>query len=182
MTGGLGAASDAAGKETLFGYIYELEKNLNAVGTTAQQAVSRAGGARSQANSAAGAAARIKNAVATGQIPQVMTDLAIIRKSLEETLSQVKGIPGQMSTAELVKMVNDAATTMKEMAAGRGVATPAGAGAEAQAQAGSLTDPKAVGELLNKLAETKAMMEATRLLMDEAINKPVVVDWLEGTK
>jgi hypothetical protein len=42
--------------------------------------------------------------------------------------------------------------------------------------------PKAVGELLNKLAETKAMMEATRLLMDEAINKPVVVDWLEGTK
>ena len=38
------------------------------------------------------------------------------------------------------------------------------------------------GELLNKLAETKAMMEATKLLMDEAINKPVVVDWLEGTK
>ncbi len=37
-------------------------------------------------------------------------------------------------------------------------------------------------ELLNKLAETKAMMEATKLLMDEAINKPVVVDWLEGTK
>jgi hypothetical protein len=35
---------------------------------------------------------------------------------------------------------------------------------------------------MNKLAETKAMMEATRLLMDEAINKPVVVDWLEGTK
>jgi hypothetical protein len=182
LTGGLGSASDAAGKETLFGYIYELEKNLNAVGTTAQQAVSRAGGARSQANSAAGAAARIKNAVASGQIPQMMTDLAIIRKSLEETLSQVKGIPGQMSTAELVKMVNDAATTMKAMAAGRGVATPAGAGAEAQAQAGSLTDPKAVGELLNKLAETKAMMEATKLLMDEAINKPVVVDWLEGTK
>jgi hypothetical protein len=134
----------------------------------------------SQANSAAGAAARIKNAVATGQIPQVMTDLAIIRKSLEETLSQVKGIPGQMSTEELVKTVNDAATTMKKMAAGRGVATPLGA--EAQAQSGSLTDPKAVGELLNKLAETKAMMEATRLLMDEAINKPVVVDWLEGTK
>ncbi len=39
-----------------------------------------------------------------------------------------------------------------------------------------------IGEQLNKLAETKAMMEATRLLMDEAINKPVVVDWLEGTK
>ncbi len=35
---------------------------------------------------------------------------------------------------------------------------------------------------MNKLAETKAMMEATRPLMDEAINKPVVVDWLEGTK
>jgi hypothetical protein len=188
LTGGLGTASDAAGKETLFGYIFELEKNLNAVGSTAQQAVSRAGGARSQANSAAGAAARIKNAVATGQIPQVMTDLAIIRKSLEETLSQVKGIPGQMSTEELVKTVNDAASVMKKMAAGRGVATPLGAEAQAQSgstgslQAGSLTDPKAVGELLNKLAETKAMMEATRLLMDEAINKPVVVDWLEGTQ
>ncbi len=85
-----------------------------------------------------------------------------------------------MSTEELVKTLNDAASTMKKMAAGRGVATPLGAGADAQA--GSLTDPKAVGELLNKLAETKAMMEATKLLMDEAINKPVVVDWLEGTK
>ena len=188
LTGGLGTASDAAGKETLFGYIFELEKNLNAVGTTAQQAVSRAGGARSQANSAAGAAARIKNAVATGQIPQVMTDLAIIRKSLEETLSQVKGIPGQMSTAEMMKALNDAASTMRTMAEGRGVVTQAGstgspqAGSTGSPQAGSLTDPKAVGELLNKLAETKAMMEATRLLMDEAINKPVVVDWLEGTK
>ena len=39
-----------------------------------------------------------------------------------------------------------------------------------------------LGELLNKLAETKAIMEATRLLMDEAINKPVFVDWMEGTK
>jgi hypothetical protein len=32
------------------------------------------------------------------------------------------------------------------------------------------------------MTDPKAMMEATRLLMDEAINKPVVVDWLEGTK
>jgi hypothetical protein len=182
LTGGLGAASDAAGKETLFGYIFELEKNLGAVGVSAQQAMSRAGGARSQANSAAGAAMRIKNAVATGQIPKVMGDLEIIRKSLEETLLQVRGIPGQMSTAEMVKTVNDAAMTMKTMAAGRGVAMPLGADSTGSPQAGSLTDPKAVGELLNKLAETKAMMEATRLLMDEAINKPVVVDWLEGTK
>jgi hypothetical protein len=77
-------------------------------------------------------------------------------------------------------MMRLVALTMKKMAAGRGVG--AQADSTGSPQAGSLTDPKAVGELLNKLAETKAMMEATRLLMDEAINKPVVVDWLEGTK
>jgi hypothetical protein len=35
---------------------------------------------------------------------------------------------------------------------------------------------------MDKMAETKAMMEAMRLLMDEAVNKPVVVGWLEGSQ
>ena len=179
LTGGLGTASDAAGTATLFGYIYELEKNLTDVGSSAQQAMARAGGARSQANSAAGAAARIKQAVAAGQIPQVMSDLAIIRKSLEETLAQVKGVPGGMSTEEMVKTVNAAADSITKLAAERGGGM---LGEPVKAQPGSLNDPKAVADLMNKISETKAMMEATRQLMEEAVNKPVVVDWLEGTK
>jgi len=179
LIGGLGVASDAAGTDTLFGNIRVLEQNLTDVGSSAQQAMARAGGARSQANSAAGAAARIKQAVAAGQIPQVMSDLAIIRKSLEEALSQVKGVSGGMSTEEMVKTVNAAADSITKLAAERGGGM---LGEPVKAQPGSLNDPKAVSDLMNKISETKAMMEATRQLMEEAVNKPVVVDWLEGTK
>jgi hypothetical protein len=180
ISGAIGGQSDRAGAGTLFGNLAKVEQDLGSVGTSAEQAMSRAGGARSQANSAAGAAARIKKEVAAGQIPQVMNDLMIIRKSLETALTQVKGIPGEMTTADLAKKMDDATMTMRKIADERGVAAPAGGGDKVQA--GALNDPKALAELLNKLEETKAMMQATRLLMDEAVNKPVVVDWLEGTK
>ena len=176
----IGSQADGAGTATLFGYLSGVEKNLNSVGVSAQQAMSRAGGARSQANAAAGAAQRIKQEVASGQMPKVLDDLMQIKKALEATMTQVKEIPGGMTTEELVKTVTSAASTIKRVADERGISTPLGQGGAVQA--GSLSDPKAVGDLLNKLSETKAMMEATRLLMDEAVNKPVVVDWLEGTK
>ena len=33
-----------------------------------------------------------------------------------------------------------------------------------------------------RIEEMQAMMKAVRLLMEESVNKPVVVDWLEGAQ
>jgi hypothetical protein len=133
----------------------------------------------------------------SGQMESVMTDVGVIRKSLEDALANINAIPGALNTGEMVKTVENAQETMRKIAESRGVPAGGGTGAPAVAgpgaaagaegagakiEPGSLSDPKAVESLINQLSETKAMMKATRQLMDEAVNKPVVVDWLEGSK
>jgi hypothetical protein len=80
----------------------------------------------------------------------------------------------------LVKTVKDATRSISQVAGDRGM-KPLGETSN-DLVAGPVSDPKAVADLMNKLSETKAMLEATRLLMDEAVNKPVIVDWLEGNQ
>jgi len=181
IEGGLGTASDSAAANTVFGRIAAIEDNVTKVGGQASAAAQRASGARSQANSAAGAAQRIKqNMASSTQMDTVMTDVGVIRKSLENALANLKAIPGNLNTSEMMKTVQGAQKTIQEVAESRGVSLPGGA--EPKGEPGSLSDPKAVQSLINQLSETKAMMQATRQLMDEAVNKPVVVDWLEGSK
>jgi len=178
---GLGAATDSAEANTVFGKIAAIEADVAAVGGKASAAVQRASGAKSQANSAAGAAQRIKkNMASSGQMESVMSDVGIIRKSLEDALANINAIPGEMNTGAMLTTIKSARKTMEKVAEERGIA-PA-VGAEPKVEPGSLSDPKAVESLINQLSETKAMMKATRQLMDEAVNKPVVVDWLEGSK
>ena len=180
---GLGSATDKADAETVFGRIAAIEANVAKVDGEASAAAQRASGARSQANTAASAAQRIKKDMASaGQMGTVMTDVGIIRKSLEDALANINNIPGELSTAEMVKTVQSAQKTISEVTGGGAGGTRVGAGVGSKIEAGSLSDPKAVEALINQLAETKAMMQATRQLMDEAVNKPVVVEWLEGSK
>jgi hypothetical protein len=177
----MGTASDSADTDTVFGRIASLEEDVAKVGGSASAAAQRASGARSQANSAAGAAQRIKNTIATSsQMGSVMTDVGVIRKALEEALANISGISGTLSTEEMVKTVKSAQDTIRQVSESRGVVVPGGAGAKVEP--GPFSDQKAVESLINQLSETKAMMQATRQLMDEAVNKPVVVDWLEGSK
>ena len=112
----------------------------------------------------------------SGPLDSVMTDVVVIRKALESALANLSAIPGELSTAEMVKTVQSAKDTINKISGG----TVSGPGSKIEA--GSPSDPKAVEALINQLSETKAMMQATRQLMDEAVNKPVVVDWLEGSK
>ena len=177
----IGSVTDASSQSTVFGRLTALEQNVNAVGTTASSAASKASGARSQANSAASGLQRIKQEIGAGQVSRIATDVADVRKSLADALKQVQEVPGSMSTKDLIKTLNDATEAIRGAAAGRGIASPLGQ-PDSKLEPGSLNDPKAVADLLNRLTETKAMMEATRQLMDEAVNKPVVVDWLESTK
>jgi hypothetical protein len=125
----------------------------------------------------------------------VMGDVEIIRKSLQDVLASINGIPAALNTGEMAQTVKSAQESLRKIAAERGLpnlgagggggaggGVGGAAGGGVKGEPGSLNDPKAVESLINQLSETKAMMQATRQLMDEAVNKPVVVDWLEGSK
>ncbi len=180
LEGRIGSESDPAGMGTVFGQLAAIEQSVTAVGGQTASAISKASGARSQASSAASAVTRVKQAVSSGNLGKVTADVDEIKRSLTSAMTQIKAIPGEMSTEGLVKSLREAMGKIDEVAKGKGL-QPLGQPAE-ELKAGSLNDPQTLAKLLNTIAETKAMMDAMRVLMDDAVNKPVVVDWLEGGK
>jgi hypothetical protein len=164
----------------VFGQLYGIEKNLGSVGGSAVQAVKKANSAKTEAANAASAITQVKNSVASGQIPQIMNDLAALRKALGATMEQAGGVRESMGTDKLVQTLREAMEKIDVLAKGRGIKTLGQS--DVEFKPGDVTDPQTVAKLMDKMAETKAMMEAMRLLMDEAVNKPVVVDWLEGNQ
>jgi len=179
MEGKLGSATDPAGVDTVFGQLATIEQSMTGVGGTTKLALQKATSARTEAQNAATAISEVKKRIGAGQMSQALADLAVIRKSLGAAAEQAQGIPTAMSTEELVKSIRDAMGKIDEMAKARGLQP---LGQPTELKEGSLTDPQTVAKLMNSIAETKAMMDAMRLLMDEAVNKPVVVDWMEGVK
>jgi hypothetical protein len=177
----LGNETDPAGTETVFGQLATIEQYMNSVGSSAASAASKASGARSQASSAAAGLTKIKAEIGSGQVTKIVSDLNDVRRSLEAALKSIQEVPDNMPSGELRKMLNEAADSIRKIAAGKGVTLQPGEAPGKVPETGGW-DPKTVGDLLNRLSETKAMMEATRQLMDEAVNKPVVVDWMEGSK
>ena len=178
----LGYATDPATAGTIFGQLAAMELKVNAAGASAAAAVSKASGARSQASGAAAGLQKVKQELGTGQINKMADDLADVRKSIEAALKKAQEVPGEMSTTDLIKTLNEAAKTIRNVASEHGITSPLGSKSGSSEMTGSPTDSKTLSDLMNRLTETKAMMDATRQLMDEAINKPVVVDWLEGSK
>ncbi len=174
----LGYVTDPAGADTVFGQLTTIEQGLTGVGGTAKQTLQKATSARTEAQNAATAIGEVKKRIGAGQLNQALEDLAVIRQALGAAAEQMRGVASTMTTEDLVKSIRDAMSKIDEMAKARGL-QPLGQPAD-ELQAGSLTDPQTVAKLLNSIAETKAMMDAMRVLMDEAVNKPVVVDWLEG--
>jgi hypothetical protein len=177
----IGSVKDEAGSDTVFGRLYSIEENLSGVGGDAAAAAQKAGSARTEAGNAASAITEVKNSVASGQIPKIMSDLAELRKALGATMSEAGGARDAMGPDKLALAIRDAMLKIEEMAKGRGIKTPLGSGPEVPPADGQ-PDPQTYAKLMDKMAETKAMMEAMRLLMDEAVNKPVVVGWLEGSQ
>lgn len=175
----LGYVTDPADADTVFGQLTTIEQGLTGVGGTAKQTLQKATSARTEAQNAATAIGEVKKRIGAGQLNKALEDLEIIRKALGAAAEEMKGVSPALSTEDLVKSLREAMGKMEEMAKARGL-QPLGQSTELEP--GSLTDPQTVTKLLNSIAETKAMMEAMRLLMDEAVNKPVVVDWMEGAE
>ena len=175
----IGSDSDPAGSDTVFGRLYSIEENLGEVGNSASAAAKKARAAQTEAGNAASAITQVKNSVASGQIPKIMSDLAELRKALGATMTDAGGVRDSMEPDKLAKAIHDAMLKIDEMAKKQKINL--GQPTE-EFKPGALSDPQTVTKLMDKMAETKAMMEAMRLLMDETVNKPVVVDWLEGSQ
>jgi hypothetical protein len=174
----IGTDADTPGSDTVFGRLSSIEENLGSVGDSAAGAQQKARAARTEAANAASAISQVKSSVAEGQIPKIMSDLADLRKALGATMDQAGGVRDSMGTEKLVQTLRDAMGKIDALAKDRGIKTLG----QEDLKPGEGTDPKTVSKLMDKMAETKAMMEAMRLLMDEAVNKPVVVGWLEGSQ
>jgi hypothetical protein len=172
----IGTDLDPVSTNTVFGRLALLVEQLGGVGGAANNAATIARSAKTQASTAAGAASAVRTQLEKAQFSRMLGALDQMRTALDATLQQVKGIPDAMSTENLVKSLRDTMGKIDEIAKQRGVDL----GQPTDVAPGSFSDPKAVAKLLNTISETKAMMEAMRLLMDEAVNKPVVVDWLES--
>ncbi len=174
----IGADNDASSVGTVFGRLAALAEDLATVGDTAANAVSMARSAKTQASSAAGAANTLRTDIGQGQVGRMLTELGRLRGDLNETLAKVKGIPDSMSTEGLVNSLRETMTKLDDMSKKLGYPM----GQPTIPEAGSVTDQAQVTKLLNSIEQAKAMMEAMRMLMEEAVNKPVVVDWIEGVQ
>jgi hypothetical protein len=173
----VGVSNDPPSSSTLFGRIAAIQQNLASVGTAADTAMKRAQSAKTEASSAASSVQRVKLELGQGRVTQIASDVDQIMKSLQRTADLVKEIPQGASTEGLVSAIKDAVQQINGIAKQQGVPAPLG---QPDIKASALT-PEAVAQLTEKIAETKAMMDAMRLLMEDAA-KPVVTTWLESGK
>ncbi len=174
----IGSNLDPATATTVFGRLAALADTLSAVGVSAQDAAAMARSAKSQASSAASAASSLKNESGADQMGRVLDQLGQIRDALNKTVGSVNHISDTFSTESLARTLNESIKRLEALAKLNNI--PLGQPPET-VEPGAFSDPKALSKLLNSIEQTKAMMEAMRLLMDEAVNKPVVTPWLEGS-
>ena len=171
----VGSERDGPDADTLFGRIAAVLAELEQVGADAAAAVKKAGTAQTAAGSAASGIQSVKRELAAGQLGQMAANVAAVRDALTTALEQLQGIPEEIGSGRLVDAFREALDQMKRLAEQQGVPL-----AEMALPSGPITDAATIMQLNNNLAEMKAMMDALRTLMDEAVNKPVVVEWLEA--
>jgi DNA repair ATPase RecN len=174
----IGAPSDEAGTNTVFGWLLSLEQYMETTAGATASSLQKIQSAKTEANKAASAARDLASELGAGRVTKIEDGVAQIQGLLESTLEQVRAIPGAMGTDSLVQKLGEAMSKLDALAKPKGVKL----GDSEALVPGSANDPQALNNMINSLAETKAMMEAMRLLMDEAVNKPVVVQWMEGSK
>ena len=173
----VGQQTDPASSDTLFGRLASVLQNLETVGIAANTAAKKATSARTDASSAASGLQNIMQELGQGRVSQMASDLSQVQQSLQKVAGLVKEVPEGIDTKGLAEALNDTVKKIDQIGKDRGV----NLGKPEAAQGGPLTAEN-VDKLINKMAETKAMMDAMRLLMEETVNKPVVVEWLEGSK
>jgi hypothetical protein len=177
----IGREGDTADSSTVFGMLSYIEEKISQSGADGTGAILKGvNSAKGAAQKAASAASKMKDVAGAGKLDQVLSELDAIQRSLSSVKGDVEGLPESMTTEAMVKVIKQAMDDIRNVAGGRGLPTEGIGQTGGALEAGSLSDPQSVSKLLNSIAETKAMMQAMQGLMDEAVNKPVVVDWLEG--
>jgi len=204
--GGLSAADTAAVPEMLK-YLEDIHTQLNTqsgMSTQVTAAMKKASSASSAASKAGTTVQAVKRELGQGQISEAVKMLTDLRKSLSEAKPDAESGLSPVTAAELDKQLDALIQRMNELAGQKGAgllmsevagikptagrpapktSTAPTAGSAPETVMGvSVADHDAIIQLNARLEETRAMMTLLQTLMEQTVNKPVVVDWLESGK
>jgi low affinity Fe/Cu permease len=173
------------------------------ISTQVTAAMKKASSASSAASKAGTAAQAVKRELGQGRIDEAVKMLTDLRKSLSEAKLDAGTEVSPVTAVELDKQLDALIQRMNELAGQKGagllmsevagIKTTAGrpvspavaptAGSAPETVMGvSIADHDAIVQLNARLEETRAMMTLLQALMEQTVNKPVVVDWLESGK
>lgn len=196
--------SDTTAVPEILKYLEDIHTQLNTqagISTQVTAAMKKASSASSAASKAGTAVQAVKRELGQGRIAEAVKMLTDLRKSLSEAKPESELSP--VTTADLDKQLDALILRMNELAeqkgagllmsevagikttAGRPVspaAAPTAGSARETVMGVSIADHDAIVQLNARLEETRAMMTLLQTLMEQTVNKPVVVDWLESGK
>lgn len=157
------------------GGLQTISNAMTVIGTDADAAAKKARSASTAAASAQTAIKDVQSDLKDGKLDDMLAHLKVIRKAIEDAQGNLKQIPESVSTADLLKALQDATSKINKIAEGKGLSPLM---EEKDVAASPKFDQNTIAQLNSRLDESKAMLEAVRLLMDESVNKPIVIDWL----
>jgi hypothetical protein len=167
------------------------------MGARVTEAIKKAQSASSAASKAGTAAQSVKNELGQGRISEALKILSDLRQTLSETKPGTGEESSSVTTPELDRQLDALIRRINELAAQKGTGPlitgkgPA-LSPEERAELGkpmemtgtgaqpSTSDHEAIVQLNARLEEVRAMMAILQSLMEQTVNKPVVVDWLES--
>jgi hypothetical protein len=173
----------------------ELELQTD-MGDRVNLAIKKAQSAASAASKAGTAAQAAKKELGEGRIDEAVNLLTDLRKTLKPEPGEE---PPALTAAEFDRQIDRVIRRINELAAQKGAGplmsekmtgvpvrdtagVPSGENIPTGETGGAVapSDREAIVQLNARLEEVRAMMALLQSLMEQTINKPVVVDWLES--
>jgi hypothetical protein len=156
--------------------IAAISNALTGVAGDVVQARQKAGTAATAAQGAQSALQIMKADLGGGKLDSALAHLVAIRDALTDAQSNIRQVSNTLGTKNVAdeldaigQRINALGAISKDI---KDLVSPT----EGQ------VDREAIVKLNARMEEMQAMMKAVRQLMEEAVNKPVVVDWLEGAR
>ena len=170
----LGIPTDTMAAGSVFGRLAAISNTLVGIRGNSAEAASKARSATTAAQGAMGAVSGLKSDIGGGRLDSAVAMLTEIRGALHETQSDVQ----DLAKVDVAVALKEAAQKISEIAKNT-------TGIDQFIKTSAPTKPvdgDAVLQLNKNIAEMKASVELIGRLMDETVNKPLYVEWLEGGK
>jgi hypothetical protein len=162
----LGAPTNAAGQQTVFGKIAEVKDDVG--GTSDLE---------TKVNAAYNEIQQLRKEIDfNGKSETAYNLMKSINSTIEDIKQTTSGIPEQAETSETEKLsatIEETKKAVKELAAKEGVKGAISAKAERKG-------PATLDSLQNEMAELRALIETMKAMLQKEVEEPVVKTWFES--